>query len=171
MNQQRAISQKARVWHRYLGFFLAGIMAVYAISGITLIFRDSDLLKQVTVYERSIEPGLNGQELGRALDIRRLRVEKREGDLLYFKEGTYNVTTGAADYRVAKSPFVIDQLQHLHKAKSSEPLFFLNIFFGLALLFFVVSAFWMFAPGSTIFKKGLYFSLAGLVLTLILLFV
>lgn len=31
-----------RVYHRYLGFFLAGIMAVYAISGVVLIFRDTD---------------------------------------------------------------------------------------------------------------------------------
>ena len=31
-----------RVYHRYLGFFLAGIMAVYAISGIVMIFRDTD---------------------------------------------------------------------------------------------------------------------------------
>ncbi len=35
-----------RVIHRYLGFFLVGIMAVYSLSGIVLIFRDTDFLKQ-----------------------------------------------------------------------------------------------------------------------------
>ena len=34
-----------RKYHRWLGFFLAGIMAVYAISGILLIFRPTDFLK------------------------------------------------------------------------------------------------------------------------------
>jgi hypothetical protein len=27
-----------RMYHRYLGYFLAGVMAVYAISGIGMIF-------------------------------------------------------------------------------------------------------------------------------------
>ena len=40
------MSKKARVWHRYLGFFLAGIMAVYAVSGVVMIFRNTDFLKQ-----------------------------------------------------------------------------------------------------------------------------
>ena len=39
------LNKTMRVYHRYLGFFLAGIMAMYAISGIILIFRDTDLLK------------------------------------------------------------------------------------------------------------------------------
>jgi hypothetical protein len=41
----------------------------------------------------------------------------------------------------------------------------------LSLFFFVVSAFYMFLPGTSTFKKWLYFTLAGLVLTVILLFV
>ena len=39
------INNTMRVYHRYLGFFLAGIMAVYAISGIVLIFRETPFLK------------------------------------------------------------------------------------------------------------------------------
>ena len=46
-----------RVLHRYLGFFLAGIMAVYALSGIVLIFRDTDFLKS----EQTVE-GRSGQK-------------------------------------------------------------------------------------------------------------
>ena len=42
---------------------------------------------------------------------------------------------------------------------------------GVALLFFAVSAFWMFKPTSSVFKKGLYFTLGGIVLTVVLLFV
>lgn len=48
MTKQREFSNKMRTYHRYLGFFLAGIMAMYSISGIVLIFRDTDFLKKET---------------------------------------------------------------------------------------------------------------------------
>jgi len=161
---------KMRVVHRYLGFFLAGIMAVYAISGIILIFRDTDFLKNKEKISLEIKKGANEKELSKLLKIKRLKVNKKEGDILYFKDGQYNKNTGVAEYTKKELPYILDKMAHLHKAKSSEPLFFLNIFFGLSLLFFVISSFWMFLPQTSIFKKGLYFSLGGILLTLILLF-
>lgn len=159
-----------RVLHRYLGFFLAGIMAVYALSGIVLIFRDTDFLKRTQHFEKQVAPNIKQADLGRALEVKRLKVERVEGDLFYFKDGTYNQKTGEANYSVKKLPLVLDKMTHLHKAKSSEPLFFLNIFFGLSLLFFVLSSFWMFMPKTSVFRKGMYFTLAGVVLTFLLLF-
>ena len=105
------------------------------------------------------------------LELRGFKAEREEGDIVYFKEGTYNKKTGAAAYTKKGLPIVLEKMTHLHKAKSGDPLFFLNVFFGLSLLFFVLSSFWMFLPKTSIFKKGLYFTAAGLVLTLILLFV
>ena len=159
-----------RTIHRYLGFFLGGIMAVYAISGITLIFRDSDILKKTYSFEKVIDKNIAANKLGKALDIRQLKVIKEENNIITFKEGQYNKLTGEANYKLIKFPYAIAKLQHLHKAKHSDPLFFLNIFFGLSLLFFVVSSFFMFMPSSSIFKKGMYFTAAGVALTLILLF-
>lgn len=159
-----------RTIHRYLGFFLGGIMTVYAISGITLIFRDSDVLKMTYSFEKVIDKNVAANKLGKVLDIRRLKVLKEEGDIVTFKEGQYNKATGEANYKLVEFPFVIQKLQHLHKAKTSDPLFYLNIFFGLSLLFFVLSSFFMFMPSSSIFKKGMYFTAAGVILTLILLF-
>jgi hypothetical protein len=66
-------------------------------------------------------------------------------------------------------PAVLEKFTKMHKATTNSPLFFLNIFFGVSLLFFVLSAFWMFMPSSDIFKKGIYFTLAGIALTLIML--
>ena len=43
-----------RVFHRYLGFFLAGIMAVYAISGIVLTFRNTDYMKKEVEVSREV---------------------------------------------------------------------------------------------------------------------
>lgn len=170
MAKPSSLSFKMRVVHRYLGFFLAGIMAVYALSGIILIFRDTDFLKQKEVIVAEVEPNISKEDLGKVLRIKRLQVEKEAENIYYFKEGTYNKSTGIANYTKAELPFVLDKMIHLHKAKSSEPLFFLNIFFGTALLFFVLSSFWMFMPSTSVFKKGMYFTLGGIVLTLLLLF-
>lgn len=122
-------------------------------------------------FDIVIEKNLDAEQLGKELKIRRFKVDKHEGDLMTFKQGSYNTKTGEAKYVIAKTPLVLDKLQHLHKANTGDPLYFLNIFFGLALLFFVVSAFWMFIPGSSVFKKGMVFTGIGILLTLILLFI
>lgn len=161
---------KIREYHRYLGFFLTGIMAVYAISGIVLIFRDTDFLKVEMKEERTLATNMDAETLGKALRIRNLKVDKEENGIYYFETGTYNKSTGLAQYTTKELPLVLDKMTHMHKAKSGDPLFFLNIFFGLSLLFFVVSAFFMFIPKTPIFKKGMIFVAVGAALTLLLLF-
>jgi hypothetical protein len=163
------INQKMRVYHRYLGFFLAGIMAVYALSGIVLIFRDTDFLKQVKQNEKQLKPNMLIEEVGKELKMRDLKADKEEGDIISFKQGTYNKVTGMANYTTKQLPNAIDKLTKLHKASTKQPLYYLNIFFGVSLLFFVISSFWMFMPKTSIFKKGLYFTIAGVILTIILL--
>jgi hypothetical protein len=159
-----------RVYHRYLGFFLAGIMAVYAISGIILIFRDTDFLKNIVKIEKKVEPNLKPEQLQPILRMR-VNVEKEENGIVFFKGGQYNAQTGELKAEKKELPFILDKMTHLHKASTKEPLFFLNIFFGLSLFFFVISSFWMFMPKTEIFKKGLYFTIGGIILTLILLFI
>ncbi len=171
MSKRATLHNTMRVYHRYLGFFLAGIMSIYAISGIVLIFRDTDFLKKEKQIERSVPTGTSLEEVGRELRIRDFKIERTEGDVAYFKQGTYNLKTSVANYTVKELPLVIDKLTKLHKANSGQPLFFLNVFFGLSLFFFVLSSFWMFLPQTTIFRKGLYFTIAGIVLTLVMLFV
>jgi hypothetical protein len=160
-----------RIIHRYLGFFLTGIMAVYAISGVVLIFRKTDFLKHDKFYEKTIPTGTPLSELGTALNIKDFKISQTDGSLVYFKEGSYDQSTGAAKYTLKELPFFLDKMTKMHKATTGSPLFFLNIFFGIALLFFVISAFWMFLPSSPIFRKGLLFAAGGIILTLIMLFV
>ncbi|MGB5386876.1 MAG: hypothetical protein WBN20_08840 [Eudoraea sp.] len=50
----RKTEQNMRTYHRYLGFFLAGIMAVYAISGIVLTFRNTDFYKRKYQLKKSL---------------------------------------------------------------------------------------------------------------------
>ena len=163
--------QNMRVYHRYLGFFLAGIMAIYATSGVIMIFRNTDFLKVEKTRTMNIPTDTKIEDLGRALRMRDFKVDKTENGIIYFRQGTYNTTTGEAIVTVKELPASLDKLTQLHKATTDSPLFFLNIFFGASLLFFVISAFWMFMPSSDIFKKGVYFTIGGAALVIIMLMI
>jgi hypothetical protein len=165
------VSKNMRIYHRYLGFFLAGIMAIYSISGVIMIFRDTDFLKKENHKVLTVATNLKNEEIGPAIKIKNLKVKSDTLDVVTFEQGTYNRTTGVADFKVKELPIVINKLTKLHKATHKDPLYYLNIFFGVSLLFFVISSFYMFMPGTTIFKKGMYFTLAGIVLALVMLFV
>lgn len=171
MSTQPTIHNRMRIYHRYLGFFLAGIMAVYSLSGITLIFRDTDFLKQKKTIVNKIAPNLPIEEVGKLIKLRDLKAKSENGDTIFFASGFYNKVTGEAQNTVKSLPRVMEKLTQLHKANTKQPLFYLNVFFGVSLLFFVISSFWMFMPKTSIFKKGLYFTLAGIALVLLLLFV
>ena len=164
-------NKKMRIYHRYLGFFLAGIMAIYAMSGVVLIFRDTNTFKKTIQNNKQLTPNLSSEELGKAIKIKELKPMSENAQTLVFKQGAYNKITGMVDYTTYELPTVLKKLTDLHKADTKDPLYYLNIFFGGSLLFFVISSFWMFMPNTTIFKKGLYFTLAGMVLVLIMLFV
>ena len=169
-NRKTPFSFQVRLIHRYLGFFLSGIMFVYALSGIIMIYRNTDFLKNEVITERQLEPNLTASELSPKFK-KGVKVEKKEGDVLFFKNGNYNVKTGLATTKKMELPYVLDKMEHLHKATTDSPIYFLNIFFGASLLFFVFSAFWMYTPKMPIFRKGMYFAIGGFLLTILLLFV
>jgi hypothetical protein len=164
-------TKNMRVYHRYLGFFLAGIMAIYSISGIIMIFRDTDFLKKENRKVLTVAPNLKSDEIGPAIKLKNLKIKSDTLDVVTFEQGTYNKATGVADFTVKELPYIVNKITKMHKATNKDPLYYLNIFFGLSLFFFVISSFYMFMPGTTIFKKGMYFTLAGIVLTLVMLFV
>ena len=159
-----------RIYHRYLGFFLAGIMAIYSISGIIMIFRDTDFLKQENQKTLTVATGLESHAVGAAIKIKNLKIKSDTLDVVTFENGTYNKITGVAEFKVKELPYLLNKMTKMHKATNKDPLYYFNIFFGLSLFFFVISSFYMFMPGTTIFKKGMYFTLAGIVLTLVMLF-
>lgn len=132
--------------------------------GIVLIFRDANFLKKEKIIEKKVEPGMSIDPLGKAIRMRDLKIETENEDVQTFKGDSYNKATGEVSYRVKSLPKAIEKLTQLHKANTGQPLFYLNIFFAVSLLFFVISSFWMFLPKTSIFKKGLDFTLAGIVL-------
>lgn len=157
-----------RQYHRWIGFFLAGIMAVYALSGVLLIFRTTDFLKFEQTSHRQLEAGLNGKELGEQLRMRGFKVEQETDGKIVFPQGEYNKQTGEARVTNKDYPFPLNKMVKLHKATTNSPLFFMNIAFGIALLFFVVSAFLMFIPRALPFKNGLKIAGVGFIFAVLM---
>jgi hypothetical protein len=122
-----------RLIHRYLGFYLVGVMAVYAFSGTIMIFRRTDTFKKVTEVQTQLEPQLDEYTLGKNLNIKNLKITKTEDEVLYFAEGQYNQSTGEALYLKKESPYVIEKMEKLHKATTESPIYWLNVFFGVSL--------------------------------------
>ncbi len=150
-----------RKYHRLLGFFLAGIMMIYAISGVLLIFRETAFLKYEYQLEEQLSPNLSSNELREALRIKRFRVLEKTAEAVVFEAGRYDKATGIAVYSVEQYPQPLQKMVSLHKATTNSPLYFLNIAFGACLLFFAVSAFFMFLPKLPAYKTGLKVAVAG----------
>ncbi len=158
-----------RKYHRWLGFFLAGIMAVYAVSGILLIFRPTDFLKFEQTHEYQIEAQLNAQSAVDQLRVKGLRANGESDTQVEFNYGSYDKNTGTAVITKKDYPLILAKMVKLHKATNNSPLFWLNISFGIALLFFVISAFLMFLPKLPIYKNGLKIAGVGALFTVLML--
>ena len=135
------LNQQMRIYHRYLGFFLAGIMLIYSLSGILLIFRNTDFLKTEQAVIKNIQPNANEASLKEQLKLKELTIEKEVDGNIYFKNGVYNKTSGVVTLQVKELPKFLNKLTQFHKAKTGDRFFYLNIFFGTSLLFFVISSF------------------------------
>ncbi len=159
-----------RVAHRYVGFFLIGIMSVYAISGVVLTFRGTNIFKQGESIEKQVDADLSSNELGRVLRMRHFNVDSIAGDIMYFEDGQYNVSTGDVSYISYSYPDFVTKMIKLHMTSSRNTMAWLTTIFGVALLFLAVSSFWMFKPKTKNFKKGLIVAIAGIVFTIIILY-
>ena len=156
-----------RQYHRWLGFFLAGIMAVYSVSGVLLIFRSTDFLKYDYVTQQQLSPNLDAKSLAENVRIRNFKIESETAQSIVFNDGEYDKASGMAKITKKDYPTPLAKLVKLHKANTNSPLFFLNITFGLALLFFVISSFLMFMPRAMPYKNGLKIAGGGIVFALL----
>lgn len=168
---KKTINYYMRVLHRDIGFFIAGLIIVYALSGIVLIYRDTEFLKSETKVEKTLTPNMEPAKVGEALRLKGFAVTKTEGEIISFKEGTYNTVTGIAVYTSKDIIYPFNKLISLHKAVSKNPTHWFNLLFGVLLLFMAISSFWMFKPENKNFKRGLYFAGAGIVFVIILLLI
>ena len=169
--KKKTINQWMRSLHRDLGFFAVGLVIIYSLSGITLIYRNTDFLKTEKVMQRTLPLQMSAKEVGTVLKLKNMKIISEDAQVIEFANGTYNKVTGDASYTTQEviSPF--KQFINLHKRSSQSPFHWFGIAFGSILLFLVISSFWMFKPGSKMFKRGIILAVSGVVVALVLLFV
>ena len=165
----QSIHDFMRKWHGNIGYFIVGLVIIYSLSGIVLIYRDTSFLKQSILTEVTVQPGLGEAELGSALRIRNLKIDKVEGDIAYFKNGSYNTVTGDASYTKEELPGWINKVTGLHKTPSERPAHYFTNIFGVLLFFMAVSSFWMYKTRTKLFRRGIYIAGAGIVAAILLL--
>lgn len=115
---------KFRIYHRYLGFFLAGIMGIYAISGTILIFRTTDFLKIEKTVIKELPIDVPKEELGRMLFIRDFKIAGETEHEIRFTQGVYNKKNGIATYQTKELPGFLRKMESFHKTTTTVRSFF-----------------------------------------------
>lgn len=169
--EKKSINYYMRKLHRDFGFFIIGLTIIYALTGIILIFRDTNFLKSEVLIEKSLAPNMAASDLGNVLRKKDFKVLKTAGDTLYFKEGTYNRSTGAVSYTENELPSLLKRATLLHKSSTRTLLFVFPLIYAALLLFLAISAFWMFKPNTKLFKRGIIIAIAGVITAIVLLIV
>lgn len=158
---KKSLQNTMRTLHRDIGFFLIGLTILYSLSGVLLIYRDTDFLKSTQLIEKTLAPNLEQQELARELRIKGLIGVQQDGDEILFKGGSYNQVTGEASYQSEKLPQALEMFVHLHKAPSEKAVSWLTTVFGGLLAFMALSSFWMFRSSHKHFKRGVILATSG----------
>lgn len=155
-----------RVLHRDIGFLTIGLTIVYALSGVLLIYRNTDFLKTEKTEEKQLATQLTRNDLGQLLRIRSFKVEREEAGVIYFKEGTYDAATGKSvvTRKVYIPPF--DKLVNLHKVTGASNVSVISLIYGLMLTFLAVSSLFMFKFGSKKSRRGLVMIAVSVVATI-----
>jgi len=136
-----------------------------------LIYRETGFLKQERTVEKHLSPGINEQKLGMILHVRDFKVLKSEGDVVYFKNGTYNKATGIVNYSAELLPPLMEKFNSLHKSSTRNAAHWFSSVYGVLLLFLALSSFWMYKPGTGSFRRGIYIACSGFAGAIILLFI
>jgi hypothetical protein len=170
MEFKKPVNYYMRALHRDIGFFVIGLTIIYCISGIMLTYRETGFLKQEKTIERHLPPNIEEQKLGMILHLRDFKILKAEGDVIYFQNGTFNKSTGIANYSGKSLPLVLEKFNSLHKSSTQSMVHWFSVVYGILLLFLAISSFWMYKPGSRMFHRGIIIAGSGFTGAVILLF-
>lgn len=160
-----------RVLHRNLGFFAFGLIIFYSLSGIILIYRDVDFMKQDVAIEKIFSTNLSGDNLISALKLKNVKVASEDSITINFTNGTYSKVTGIANYTTKEVIFPFNKFINLHKATSQSPVHWFTVLFGVILFLLGISSLWMFKSSTKQFKRGILVALAGTTVAILLLFI
>jgi hypothetical protein len=167
-NSSSKIRRTMRDLHNKVGFIIVGLVVIYALSGIVQTYRDTSFLKHEVKNEKVIDANLDTEKLGKAIKQRELKIEKTEGTIQYFKDGSYNTATGEVKYVTKEWYAWVKPFTELHKSNSKGIVHYFTVAFAIALFFMCVSAFWMFKPGTKAFSSGVILTVLGIIASVVL---
>lgn len=173
-NRGSKIRRVMRDLHNKIGYFIVGLVIIYSLSGVVQTYRDTSFLKHEVAHEKSIAKGFSADSaaqmavIGKAANIRDFKVIKSDGSIIYFKDGSYDATTGIIKYTTKELYDWIKPFTELHKSNSKGVVHYFTILFAIALFFMSVSAFWMFKPGTKAFSSGVILTVLGILASIIL---
>lgn len=169
--KKRTIQKVMRNLHRDIGFLMIGLTLLFSVSGVVLIYRDTNFFTYIKQVNETIPANLDSRELAHHVPFRRFTLTNVQGDLLYFNQGTYNLKTGELRYEIRTYPWIIKKFNHFHRSISREATHWIATLYGVLLLFLALSSFWMYKPNTNNFKRGLIISGLGIVFVIVLLFI
>ncbi|WP_320171665.1 hypothetical protein [Maridesulfovibrio sp.] len=158
----KSITRLMRSLHRDIGFILIGLTLMYCVSGIVLIYRDQGFLKTEQRVEKVISPGLDAGEIKSELRLRKMKIDRQEGSIIYFNNGKYDKITGQVSYTTQKYPAIIEKLNSLHLSPSNSPIHFLGVTYGILLLFLALSSLLMYKAGTRQLRRGITLAATGI---------
>jgi hypothetical protein len=165
---RKPITYYMRCLHRDIGFLMLGLTIVYALSGVILVYRETDFLKSPASVKMVLPQQMSSDDIARKLHLRRLEVTKTEEDVIYFQDGTnlkdgvYNKATGDASYVAKQFPVFVERLINIHKLSNSKISHWFSVIYGILLMFLAISSFWMFRIDTRKFRRGIVISSIGI---------
>lgn len=168
---RKSLQYYARAIHRVLGFLTLALVMVYALSGITLIHRTGNFMKEAVHVEKSLEPGLDASGVGSALHIRNFRATDETDAEILFDGGRYDKATGQAtyvQYRVVQPMRAFIDLHRLPDSKNRH-IAAVTTIFGVCLFLLALTSLFMYKSSAKQFKFNMIYTAAGVVVTVILL--
>lgn len=153
--KKKSFSHIMRALHRDVAFITIGFTIVYALSGMLLVYRNTDFLKYEKQFENTLTTGITAENLAGELKIRNLKVEKEADGILYFKDGIYNSQTGKAEYSKKVYPTFIDKMVSLHKINGNNKMHWLSTAYGGLLFFLAFSSLFMYKKGTRLRRRSI----------------
>lgn len=158
-----------RSLHRDIGFFSIGLIFIFSLSGLVLIYRDTGFLRYERHHEKVLSPNLELSEVGNAIYFRNLEISSTEGEVIFFQNGSYNQETGVVKYTTKEFPDWIKRLNRLHTSASKKFTHWFSTTLAVMLLFLAISSFWMLKPKSKLFRRGIILAVTGILASIIVL--
>lgn len=163
-SSRKPLAYYMRAIHRYLGFFAVGIMVVYALSGITLLYRTGSFLKTSTPVEAVVDPGLDADGLAAAIKVRSIKPITATDSIITFADGSYDRITGKVSYTRTQIVEPVQSFISFHKVSEAKSpvLAYAATAFGIILILLALTSLFMYRPSAKPFVTNMVLFALGL---------